>query len=229
MLIMYWYTGRDVIPNMPVAVEWSPPKNLSPAEVGTLVDERCDMTDIVSTLIDLAARGYLKIRQTIANDMLFFSKHNYVFTKLPEPKNDAKLLPYEKIFLNGLFENAGPDGTVYLSDLKEKFYVHLTGIECAIYDSLVQKGMFLQSPRNVRHSWQGIGILLLFCALFGAALHVRRHACPHRGGMCGAESMPSLPEIRHPCREGAAARVGKGRSDHFRPPPAFCHGSGSGG
>ncbi|HEY9784204.1 MAG TPA: DUF2207 domain-containing protein [Candidatus Obscuribacterales bacterium] len=170
MLIMYWYTGRDVIPNMPVAVEWSPPKNLSPAEVGTLVDERCDMTDIVSTLIDLAARGYLKIRQTIANDMLFFSKHNYVFTKLPEPKNDAKLLPYEKIFLNGLFENAGPDGTVYLSDLKERFYVHLTGIECAIYDSLVQKGMFLQSPRNVRHSWQGIGILLLFCALFGAAV-----------------------------------------------------------
>ncbi len=64
MWLLWWNSGRDVDGNHPIAVEWTPPKNLSPAEVGTLVDESCDMEDIVSTLIDLAVRGHLKILQT---------------------------------------------------------------------------------------------------------------------------------------------------------------------
>jgi hypothetical protein len=43
-------------------VEYEPPENLKPAEIGTLVDEYADDRDIVATIIDLAIRGYLKIK-----------------------------------------------------------------------------------------------------------------------------------------------------------------------
>jgi hypothetical protein len=43
-------------------VEYEPPDNLKPAEVGVLVDEYADDRDIVATIIDLAIRGYLKIK-----------------------------------------------------------------------------------------------------------------------------------------------------------------------
>ena len=40
-----------------------PPSDLPPAVVGTLVDERADPRDAISTIIDLAHRGYLAIEE----------------------------------------------------------------------------------------------------------------------------------------------------------------------
>ncbi|HEV2131151.1 MAG TPA: DUF2207 domain-containing protein, partial [Longimicrobiaceae bacterium] len=42
-----------------IAVQYEPPTELSPAEMGTLVDHGADMRDITSTLVDLAVRGYV--------------------------------------------------------------------------------------------------------------------------------------------------------------------------
>src|SRR5690606_14416648 len=63
LIALYLRGGRDIDGNQAVAVEWTPPSDLSPAEVGTLMDERCDTSDIISTLLDLAARGYLQIHE----------------------------------------------------------------------------------------------------------------------------------------------------------------------
>ena len=67
------------------------PKDLTPAEVGTLIDETCDFPDITSTLIDLAARRYLKIQQVPYNGILMLSDKDYIFTKLPNPTDRAAL------------------------------------------------------------------------------------------------------------------------------------------
>jgi len=59
LIVMRWYVkGRD--PQTGVAAEYvaEPPSALPPAVVGTLLDERADMQDILSTLIDLARRGF---------------------------------------------------------------------------------------------------------------------------------------------------------------------------
>ena len=40
-----------------------PPDALPPAIVGALIDEKVDMQDIISTLIDLAHRGYLTMEE----------------------------------------------------------------------------------------------------------------------------------------------------------------------
>ena len=41
----------------PIAARFDPPEGLTPAEVGTLLDNSADMRDITATLVDLAVRG----------------------------------------------------------------------------------------------------------------------------------------------------------------------------
>ena len=63
---------------------------LTPAEVGTLVDEQVDLRDISATIIDLAVRGYLKIEEVDANSW-FSSGSDYRFIKLKEPQGTQEL------------------------------------------------------------------------------------------------------------------------------------------
>ena len=174
-LTTYFKTGRDIDGGQAVAVEWNPPKDLTPAEVGTLVDERCDMADIVSTLVDLAARGYLVIEETQTEKFLFFNSKDYVFMRLAK-KHDmaAPLLPHELEFLEGLFgSSTAQSGSCTLSSLKNNFYVHLAPIRASIYQSLTDKKMFTANPETVRTSWAGGGIFLIVigvaAAIFGFA------------------------------------------------------------
>jgi hypothetical protein len=163
-LIMYaqwYYLGRDP-GNVKVAgVEFSPPKDLSPAEVGTLVDESCDMTDVVSTLVDLAARGFIKIKELPVHKF-FYSTRDYQFNKLPPPETATPLRLHEQLFMAGLFSYS--DDQVRLSDLKYKFYPKLRGIKDAIYGSLVDNGYFAQNPETCRTSYRGVGALLLLAS-----------------------------------------------------------------
>ena len=62
--LMFWLWrrhGRDPR-RQPVAVRYEPPGALTPAEVGTLVDNSPDMRDITATVVDLAVRGFIKIK-----------------------------------------------------------------------------------------------------------------------------------------------------------------------
>lgn len=157
MIVLYSQSGRDVEGGQAVAVEWNPPTNLTPAEVGTLVDEHCDMADIVSTLVDLAARGYLIIQETATEKFLFLSSKDYTFIKRADAPSEAELLPYERTFLSGLFRIS--DRTT-LSSLKNNFYTNLPSIRSGIYDSLLSKHLFNSNPESTRTSFVGAGIVL---------------------------------------------------------------------
>ncbi|MBS1956185.1 MAG: DUF2207 domain-containing protein [Cyanobacteria bacterium SZAS-4] len=171
MSLLWWNSGRDVDGNHPIAVEWTPPKDLSPAEVGTLVDESCDMEDIVSTLIDLAVRGHLIISQTTSKTLFFFSNKDYVFTKT-EPPATEKLSPHEEEFLRGIFNyNVQTNATNNLSDLKAQFYTHLPTIKKNIYDSLASKGLFLKNPDSVRSDYQGLAIVFFLIGIWTIVHH----------------------------------------------------------
>ena len=65
-LLMFWlWSARGRDPRVgPVAVQYTPPEGLSPAESGTLVDEMAAMRDITATIVDLAVRGYIVIEET---------------------------------------------------------------------------------------------------------------------------------------------------------------------
>jgi hypothetical protein len=51
----------------PVAVQFTPPRELRAGELGTLIDEKANVVDVTATIIDLAVRGYLRIEELGAN------------------------------------------------------------------------------------------------------------------------------------------------------------------
>ena len=62
-MLRLWRTrGRD--PELaPIAAQYEPPAQMTPAELGTLVDGKPDMRDITASIVDLAVRGYLHIAE----------------------------------------------------------------------------------------------------------------------------------------------------------------------
>ncbi|HEU4558166.1 MAG TPA: DUF2207 domain-containing protein, partial [Longimicrobium sp.] len=96
--------GRDPR-EMPIVVHYEPPEGMSPAELGTLVDNSADLKDVTSTLIDLAVRGYIGIEE-VENKHLFglLSSNEWVFHLRRESAEE--LLPHEREFISALFVGA---------------------------------------------------------------------------------------------------------------------------
>src|SRR5271166_1840181 len=134
VMFVFWYTkGRDPKPDISVAPMYEPPKGMTPAEVGTLVDDVVHPRDITSTLVDLAVKGYLKIEEK-EQKTLMFSHRDYIFHLLKPPSDWASLEPHERVMLTHMFAR-GAIGSlftdmrlsdiseVHLSELKNQFYV----------------------------------------------------------------------------------------------------------
>jgi uncharacterized membrane protein YgcG len=145
--------GRDAIP-----VAYEPPEGLTPAELGTLVDEQVDIEDITSSILDLAVRGYLEIEELEATKFLFFSDRDFALVKKKEP--DPSLRPHEMLLLSHLFATGS---RVTVSSLKEKFYKHLPELKSSLYQQLSgPRGYFPVSPDRVRKGYAiGGGVLLV--------------------------------------------------------------------
>jgi uncharacterized membrane protein len=160
-----WYSrGRDPGGRGVITVRYEPPKDLTPAEAGTLVDERADISDITSTVIDLAVRGYLKIEETESTKFFFFTDRDYKLIKLKEPA-PGELKPHEEKVFDGIFKGKQ---SVMVSDLRDKFYTELPPIKKALYKELIDKKFFPADPEKIKgiYKWIGIIILILAFVLF---------------------------------------------------------------
>ena len=142
----------------PVAAQYEPPERMTPFEVGVLVDNRPDMRDVTSTLVDLAVRGWIVIEQ-VENEKLFglVKDRDYAF-ELQKPLSSAgELKPHERELLHALF-GGGSDMRVEASELANSFYEDLPGIKSAVFDQLVEDGYYRRRPDQVQGAWIGGGI-----------------------------------------------------------------------
>lgn len=142
MFTLWWYKGKDPHTGLSVAPMYEPPKDMSPAEVGTLVDDRIDPRDITSTVIDLAVRGYLRIEQTEEKHFIFSSK-DYVFHLLKSREQWSDAVPHERVILEHMFEGGE---TCRLSSLKNRFYKAIPVIKQDVVAALKKKGMYTIDP-----------------------------------------------------------------------------------
>ena len=151
-------TGDDqtvgVFEDHTTPVEYTPPGELRPGQIGTLVDEVAGPLDVSATIVDLAVRKYLTIEEIPKEG--WFGKPDWRMTRLE--LNDP-LLRYERLLLDALF--AGTEGTVLLSSLKTKFHESLLKVEDALYDDAVARGWFLRRPDKARAFWRGMAILAI--------------------------------------------------------------------
>ena len=142
----------------PVAAKYEPPAGMTPFEAGVLVDNRPDMRDVTSTLVDLAVRGWLVIEQ-VEEDKLFglVKDTDYIF-ELQRPLAAAgELKPHERKLLAAMFDG-GSDTRVRSSELENSFYKDLPGIKSALFDQLVGDGYYRSRPDRVQGAWIGGGL-----------------------------------------------------------------------
>lgn len=161
--------GRDPR-RLPIAVQYEPPRGVSPAEAGTLLDNSADLRDITATLVDLAVRGYLRIEEHEGTKVfgLVFGR-DYTLRRLEPPAGAAELAPHERLLFDGIF--GGRSDLVELSDLKEEFYTEIPGIKTSVFDRLLGRGFYHARPDRVRARWMvgaiGVGALI---AIGGGAM-----------------------------------------------------------
>jgi uncharacterized membrane protein len=106
MFFFWWTKGRDPHPDTSVAPMYEPPKDMTPAEVGALLEDKVLPRDITCTMVDLAVKGYLKIEET-ESKVLLFSHRDYTFHLLKPPETWSSLQPHERVMLNHMFSSGG--------------------------------------------------------------------------------------------------------------------------
>ena len=167
-----------------IPLVYHPLDGLSPAQVGTILDERIDINDIVAEIVELARLKFIKIEKLPKKNVL--SKQDYAITKLN--KDDAKLTDYQKEIIKELFRNQIQSDSIFelaklienptdeekelkktvgadyvtLSSLKNHFYAALPNIKKKVYKSLAEAELFDGSPDTVRIKYIGLFIFLSF-------------------------------------------------------------------
>ncbi len=162
LILIIWYTrGRDPkVGPIPQYIE-EPPDDLPPGVLGTLLDERADMRDVVATMINLAHKGHMTIEETGRGGFLGLGSPDFVFRKTA---GHEVLGPVEKEVMRGIFTGTRTERK--LSDLRNKFYTRLPKIQRRLYEQMVSRKFFRSNPDTTRKIWRGIGIALLFGAIF---------------------------------------------------------------
>lgn len=171
-----WRTrGRDPKTSGVIVAEYEAPDGLSAAEAGTLADDKADNKDVTAAIIQLAVKGYLKIRK-VKRGVSLFKSDDWQLVRLKTI--DESLADFEKELMQRLFSydeakvEAGAEinpssveRSVSLFRLKDKFYKDQENIKNLLYYSLVLKGYYHRAPQDVRNKYLGVGAVVIFLSL----------------------------------------------------------------
>ncbi len=167
VIYRYWRSkGRDHTVNQVVVPEYTPPDGVPPYILGSLKDEEVDMVDITASIIDLAYRGYIKIIEFKAKQVLGIKiqKANFELLKL---KDYSDLTEPEKELMDSIFSTKD---RVTTKDLQKNFYTKYPGIRTKVYEEMVDRKYFKESPEKTLMKHIGLALLfILFAVLLAMA------------------------------------------------------------
>lgn len=157
--LLYMLKGRD--PDVGAVPEYlsEPPSDLPPGLVGTLVDEKADMQDIVATLVDLARKGAIDMKETEKSIFGLATSHEFTYHRRDD--FEGELRPYEATLIRKMF---GAKDKVDLEDLKNKFYTAIPQLQKELYKEAVKEELFPTGPEKVRGRYLGLGIAVIVLA-----------------------------------------------------------------
>jgi len=145
--------GRDE--RLFVAPEFYPPENMTPAEVGYIIDSTMDNKDVTALLIYWASKGYIAIEE--------IDKRNVRFHRLKEADDSFK--PFEKIMFTSLFDEHGTEGKVDTEDLKYQFVDTIRAVKSEISDGLTkyaEKPLYTRKSKNLGRLFKALAFLPLY-------------------------------------------------------------------
>jgi hypothetical protein len=160
-LMYVWWRQRGRDPQrLPIPPRYEPPADLSPAEAGTLVDNSVDPRDVLATVVDLVARGHVRVQAREASQA----------GSVPEPGElslvrgtavdcHSRLLLHERVLLGCMFGD-GKRTTVPASDLGLVTPSVLVRFGNAVFRGLRERGHYVRRPDLVKASYQAVGLLV---------------------------------------------------------------------
>ncbi|MFC4853906.1 DUF2207 domain-containing protein [Actinophytocola glycyrrhizae] len=124
-------------------VAFASPDGVLPGQVGTVVDERVDVADVTATVVDLAVRNYLSVREN--------GPAEWVLVRRNPP--DAALTDYERAVYQQVL---GDVAEVPLTALR----VDVGAVRESLYTDVVKREWFARRPDHDRSLWSLVGVLL---------------------------------------------------------------------
>jgi hypothetical protein len=160
-LILIWLLlGSDQrfgkAPSFSLKALWQPPLELTPAEAGTVIDESCDDKDIIATVLDLANRGYLAIRETPCHGLVGYGSKDYEFSQPPQPVIGT-LQAHEELLLNVIFTGRNK---AYLSDMRGYLIDYMPLFRQEIQKRVTIDRYFARNPQADRDYFVNSGIFV---------------------------------------------------------------------
>ena len=119
---------------VPVAVQFQPPKDAKPGEIGTLVDATADGVDVTATLVDLAVRGHLVIEPQTRKEFVLHRTNG----------GRDRLDAHERWLLESIFAGATTRSTRELRD--KRFHDIMSTARDHLYKQMVRRKWFVRNP-----------------------------------------------------------------------------------
>ncbi|MFH1456993.1 MAG: DUF2207 domain-containing protein [Patescibacteria group bacterium] len=165
-LYNYWRLhGRDPKGRGTIMPEYAPPENILPAEAGVVMDEKMDMRDLTATIIDLARRGYLKLKQEDKKALGFNVGTDWVLLRTEKAVDD--LSDYEKDLINIFFED-DTKKVMPLQKIKSSGDIahNIKQAKKNVYAKVTKDGWFVKNPETTRATLTIIGGAVIFGFFF---------------------------------------------------------------
>lgn len=166
LIIMYgiWnLKGRDPRGRGTVVAQYEEPRGLRPAELAAMQEEHVSSRAITATLLDLARRGFLKIRWEgdPADTGWFKAKPKFTLIKIEDVKGD--LLPFESELYQALFEDSDE---VKAEEHNAGFWKGIQAARDLIFQNLKSKKYYANSPARTRAIWLGLAVVVALASFF---------------------------------------------------------------
>lgn len=152
LLALWFVFGRDPRDRRSVVVQYRPPPGMSPAQASVVWDERSGRDVVAATIIDLAARGRIRIVEEDGTHRL-----------VKQPAADDETDPVAREILDGLFSR-GSTG-VRLDGTRSRFHEAVARAHVAAYRQAVALGAFGSSPKSVRGAFVALGLAACLAGL----------------------------------------------------------------
>lgn len=153
MLYLYQLLGRQK-DNESGPLQYFPPHDLTPAEVGTFYDYKVNRRDIISLLPYWGELGYVKIKPIEGKD------GDMSFYKLQDIADNRPA--YEQEFFKELFSDGD---TILLSDLTNSFYTTMNKVSKNIKQEVEDLNLYDQNSMTAGTKWKIVGMGLAIIVL----------------------------------------------------------------
>jgi len=209
VLVMWQTRGKD--PKVGLIADYitEPPSDITPGVAGTLVDEKADLQDVLATLIDLARKGVITMRESKKEKSGWSNSTDWLLSL--GPNSGKALLPHEKKVFDALRLDNEERA---LSSLKNKFFVNLGGIKDTLYEQLVTQKFYNAKPASTRNKYIALGVFTLFLTIVscvGSAVILdgsEYFACVPIGlGITGILTLIVAQSMPQATRAGAEAKM----------------------